>query len=50
MSKYLSNQKLWKLVNERGEYFFEIKLDGVIIVRLHVEEPTLSYLKKEGLI
>ena len=47
---YLSNQKLWRLINERGEYYYEIKLAGNIIDRVRVEEPTLSYLEKEGVI
>lgn len=47
---YLSNQKLWKIVKERGEYYYEVKLAGEIIDRIHIEEPTLSLLKDEGLI
>lgn len=47
---YLSNQKLWKVVKERGEYYYEVKLAGEIIDRIRIEEPTLSLLKKVGLI
>lgn len=47
---YLSNQKLWKVVKERGEYYYEIKLRGEIIDRIHIEEPTLTILKKVNLI
>ena len=47
---YLSNQKLWKIVKERGEYYYEVKLASEIIDRIRIEEPTLSLLKKVGLI
>lgn len=47
---YLSNQKLWKIVKERGEFYYEIKLKGEIIDRIRIEEPTLSLLKKLGMI
>lgn len=47
---YLSNQKLWKIVKERGEYYYEVKLAGEIIDRIRIEEPTLSILKDVGLI
>lgn len=48
--KYLSNQKLWKVVKERGNYYYEIKLAGEIIDRIRIEEPTLSIMNKLGLI
>lgn len=47
---YLSNQKLWKVVKERGNYYYEIKLKGEIIDRIKIEEPTLSLLKRLGMI
>lgn len=47
---YLSCQKLWKIVKERGGYYYEIKLKGEIIDRIRIEEPTLSILKKVGLL
>lgn len=50
MKKYLSNQKLWKIVNERDNYYYEIKLDGIIVDRVRVEEPALDYFKKEGVL
>ena len=50
MSKYLSNQKLWRIINERDTYYYEIKLDGIIVDRVKVEEPALKYFKKEGVI
>lgn len=48
--KYLSNQKLWKIVKERGEYYYEIKLAGEIIDRIRIEEPTRSILKRLGML
>ena len=50
MPKYLSNQKLWKIVNERDNYYYEIKLDGKIVDRIRVDEPALTYFKQEGVI
>lgn len=47
---YLSNQKLWKIVKERGEFYYEIKLKGEIIDRIRIEEPTLSLLKRLGMV
>lgn len=47
---YLSNQKLWKVEKERGEYYYIIKLRGEIIDRIRIEEPTLSILKRCGLL
>lgn len=48
--KYLSNQKLWRIVKDRGEFYYEIKLAGEIIDRVKVEYPALKYLKQEGVI
>lgn len=50
MSKYLSNQKLWKVIQEPTGYYYEIRLAGTIIDRIKIEEPTLSVLKKEELL
>ena len=50
ISNYPASQKLWKVVKERENFYYEIKLAGVVIDRIKVEEPTLSYLKKEGLL
>lgn len=47
MSKYLSNQKLWRITKEPTGYYYEIKLAGTIVDRIKVEEPALSYLIKE---
>lgn len=50
MNKYLSNQKLWKIIKEPNGYYYEIKLAGTIIDRIKVEYPAISTLKKEGII
>ena len=47
---YTASQKLWKVVKERGEYYYEIKLKGEIIDRIRIEEPTLTILKDTGLV
>ena len=47
---YKSNQKLWRIIKQPDGYYYEIKLDGVIIDRLRVEYPALATLKKEGVI
>ena len=39
-------QKLWRITQEPTGYYYEIRLKGVVIDRIKVEEPTLSYLKK----
>ena len=50
MSNYVASQKLWKVVKVRDDYYYEIKLAGVVIDRIKVEHPTLEYMKKEGLL
>lgn len=50
MVKVPSSKKLWRLIKERDDYYYEIKLDGIIIDRMKVESPALDYFKKEGLI
>lgn len=50
MSNYVASQKLWRIIKERGVYYYEIKLPGVVVDRVKIEEPSLSYLKQEGLI
>lgn len=50
MSKYLSNQKLWRIVKEPNGYYYEIKLKGMVIDRIKVEYPALATLKREGLL
>ncbi|MBO7715530.1 MAG: hypothetical protein J6S85_18350 [Methanobrevibacter sp.] len=44
---YQSNQKLWKIVKEQGEYYYEIKLAGEIVDRIRIDEPALHYLKEK---
>lgn len=50
MSKYLANQKLWKIIKERGGYYYEIRLAGTVIDRIKIEEPALSFFKSEDMI
>lgn len=50
VNSYTSSQKLWKVIKERGEYYYEVKLAGEVIDRIRIEEPTLSILKDMGLI
>lgn len=47
---YTSSQKLWRVVQERDDFYYEIKLAGVVIDRIKIEEPALSYLEQEGLL
>ena len=48
--KYLSNQKLWKVVKQPNGYYYEIKLAGMVIDRIKIDYPAISLLKKEELI
>lgn len=50
MSKYMANQKLWKITKEPTGYYYEIKLAGTVVDRIRVEYPALGVLKKEGVI
>lgn len=50
MSKYPSCRKLWRITRTFDDYYYEIKLAGVVIDRLKIEEPTLTFLKQEGVI
>lgn len=47
MNKYQSSQKLWRITKELDTYYYEIKLKGTVIDRIKIEEPALSYLKRE---
>ena len=47
MSKYPSSQKLWRVVQEPNGYYFEIKLKGMVIDRLPINEPVLKVLKNK---
>ena len=50
MNKYLSNQKLWRIIKEPNGYYYEIKLKGMVVDRIKVEYPALATLKREGLL
>ena len=50
MSNYVASQKLWRIIKEREDYYYEIRLAGVTIDRIKIEHPALKYLKKEELI
>lgn len=50
MSKYPSSVKLWRVVKEPNGYYYEIKLDGMVIDRIKIEHPALAVLKKEEVI
>lgn len=50
MTRYTSSQKLWKIIEEPTGYFYEIKLHGIVIDRIKVEEPALSNLKEINVI
>lgn len=50
MSKYLSSEKLWRIVRQPDGNYYEIKLKGIVIDRIKIEYPALSTLKEEGLI
>lgn len=50
MSNYVASQKLWRIIKEREDYYYEIRLAGVTIDRIKIEYPALKYLKKEELL
>lgn len=50
MSNYQACQKLWRISRSLDGYYYEIKLAGVVIDRIKIEEPTLTYLKQKQLI
>ena len=50
MSKYNACQKLWRISRSLDGFYYEIKLAGVVIDRIKIEEPTLTYLKQEKLL
>lgn len=45
--KYLSNQKLWRIVREPEGYYYEIKLGGMVVDRIKVGSKALSVLHNE---
>lgn len=42
--KYLSNQKLWKIISQPDGYYYEIRLAGVVLQRVKVDPKVLEYL------
>ena len=50
MSNYQASQKLWRITHVIDGWYYEIKLAGVVIDRIKIEEPTLTFLKQEGVI
>lgn len=47
---YTSSQKLWRVIKERDTFYYEIRLKGEVVDRIRVDEPALSFLKKEEVI
>jgi hypothetical protein len=47
MSAFNSSQKLWRVIKERDDYYYEIRLAGIIVDRVKVDEPALKYLKSK---
>jgi hypothetical protein len=48
--RYLAHDKLWRITREPTGYYYEIKLGGMVIDRIKIEEPALTTLFKEGVI
>ena len=48
--KWLSNQKLWRIVEQPDGYFYEIKLGSMVVDRIKVGGSAESYFKGEGVI
>lgn len=48
--KYNACQKLWRISRSFDGFYYEIKLAGVVIDRIKIEEPTLTYLKQVKLL
>lgn len=46
MSKFLSNQKLWKIVRQPDALFYEIKAGGLVIDRVKIENNKVKELIK----
>ena len=45
-----SSKKLWRIIQQPEGYYYEIKLDGIIIDRIKVDYPALATLKNKGVI
>lgn len=50
MSRYVSGQKLWRIIKEPEGYYYEIRLAGMVVDRVRIEHPALATFKKEGVI
>ena len=48
--KWLSNQKLWRIVEQPDGYWYEIKLGGMVVDRVKLDGSAESYFKGEGVI
>lgn len=48
--KYLSNQKLWKVIREPTGYYYEIKLAGMVIDRIEIGVEAICNLMDAGVI
>lgn len=46
--KIASSKKLWKIIRQTEGYYYEIRMDGVILDRIKVEEPALHILEDKG--
>lgn len=46
MSKYQTNQRLWKIIREVDGYYYEIRLAGVVIDRIKLDEKAFERLQK----
>lgn len=47
---YTSSQKLWRVIVEPSGYYYEIRLAGMVVDRVKIDEPTIKILKNEGVI
>lgn len=50
MSNIPSSQKLWRVSKEATGFYYEIKLKGVVIDRIQINEPVIKILKDKGVI
>ena len=43
-----ASRKLWKIEHSFDGYYYIIKLNGIIIDRVRIEQPALHILKDKG--
>ena len=48
MKQYKPCQRLWKIARDPEGYYYEIKLGGIVIDRIRVEQPALGVLERSG--